>query len=77
MGVESGGDGGTRPRSEEVRRGRPSRFENEVAQIRCLFRFLVYFGGRLDTLPTIRPPTHKFVAAPLNTGERLEFVFLG
>ena len=33
------------PRSEKVRRERPlpSRFENEVAQIRCLFRFLGYF----------------------------------
>ena len=37
-------DGGTRPRSEKFRRGRLPRFENKMAQIRCLFRFLGYFG---------------------------------
>ena len=56
--VESGGGGG------EGRRGRvppvtnlggdvSSRFENEVAQIRCLFRFLGYFGGR--SAATVHP----------------------
>ena len=57
MGVEIGGEEGTRPRSEKVRRDVPSRFENEMTQIRCSFSELLgYFGGRLATLPTIRPP---------------------
>ena len=43
----------------------PSRFENEVAQIRHLFRFLWYFGGRLATCRRFVPPTQKSVATPL------------
>ena len=37
----------------------PPRFENEVAPIRYIFRFLWYFGGMLATLPAIRPPPHS------------------
>ena len=44
MGVEIGGTEGTRLRSEKVRRGRPTRFENEVAQIRCLSDFKGILG---------------------------------
>ena len=40
-------------------------FENEVAQIRCLFRFLGYFGGRLATCRRFVPSAQKSVAAPL------------
>ena len=56
MGVESGETGDRVPtvNIEQVRR-RHHGFENEVAQIRCLFRFLGYFGGGLATLLTIRP----------------------
>ena len=61
------GDGGCVPGSEKLGGGCPPRFENEVARIRCLFRFLEYFGGRLTTLPTIRPPTQKSVATTLHT----------
>ena len=32
------------PRTFENRVGGPPRFENEVAKIRCFFRFLGYFG---------------------------------
>ena len=38
---KAGGGGGAE--------GTPIRFENEVAQIRCLLRFLEYFGGKLAT----------------------------
>ena len=50
MGIESGGGvgggewRGRVPFSEKFRRGRHPRFENEVAEIRSLFRFLGYFG---------------------------------
>ena len=47
IGVESGGTEGTRPSSEKFRC--PPRFGNEGAQIRCLFRFLGYFGVRSAT----------------------------
>ena len=61
----SGGGGGPDPRTFQNRVFRPHRFENEVANIRCFFRFLGYFGGRLATLPTIDTPTQKSVATPM------------
>ena len=48
MGVESGGGGGGGDASPPVKNlggDVPSRFEDEVAQIRYLFRFSGYFGG--------------------------------
>ena len=47
MGVESGGGGaeGTHPPVTNL--GGDARFENEMAQIRSIFLFLGYFGGRL------------------------------
>ena len=51
-----GGREGTRPPATNLGGDVPSRFENEVTKIRCLFVLLGYFGGRLATLPTIRPP---------------------
>ena len=53
MGVESGGggDGGDAPPPvTNLGRDVPSRFDDEVAQIRCLFRFLGYFGDRLANI---------------------------
>ena len=50
-----GGRGG---RTFENRVGRPPRFENEVAKIRCFPIFRV-FWARLATLTTIRPPHSK------------------
>ena len=50
MGVESGGGGDWGDASPAVKKlggDVPSRSENEVAEIRCLFRFLGYFGDRL------------------------------
>ena len=41
------GDGGRVPRSEKVRRGRPPRFENDVAKIRCLRICVVFWGRRI------------------------------
>ena len=67
MGVESGGGGrrGHVPSSEKIRMGRPPRFENEVAQIWCLFPFLGYFGGRLAMPADDSSPSQKSVASPL------------
>ena len=59
------GGRGCGPAVKKLGGGRPPRFENEVAQVRCLIRFLGYFSGRLATLPTIRPRTQKSVATPL------------
>ena len=64
MGVESGGNGGRIPRSEKLGGDATPRFENEVAQIRCLFRFVGYFGGRLATLPMICPPLKNSWRSP-------------
>ena len=38
------GDGGRVPAVKRLRGNVPPDFSDEVAQIRCLFRFLVYFG---------------------------------
>ena len=68
MGVESGGRRGRIPSMNKFRRDVPSRFENEVAQIRCLFPFFGYFGGRLAMCQRFvapPPPTKKSVATPL------------
>ena len=64
MGVKSGG-GEASPPVTNLGGNAPSRFENEVAQIRCIFRFLRYFGGRLATCRRFVTPTQKSVATPL------------
>ena len=54
----------------------PTRFENEVAQIRCLFLFLEYFctGGHTADDSSPPPPTRKTVATPLAEGFSLQLV---
>ena len=61
MGVEIGGGGGedASPAVKKLVGDVHSTFENEVDQIRCLFRFWWYLWGRLVTLPTIRPSSKK------------------
>ena len=62
MGVGSGGGGGGEDASLAVERlggDVPSRFQKEVAQSRCLFLFLGYFGGRLTTCRRFVPPPHS------------------
>ena len=69
MGVKSGGGDGVDASSAVKKLGGDVsyRFKNEVAQIRCLFRILGYFGGKLATIPTIRPPHSKIRDdAPVN-----------
>ena len=61
----SGGGGGPNPRTFENRVGGPPRFENEVAKIRCFFRFLGYFGVGWPPCRRFDPPTQKSVATPL------------
>ena len=66
MGVESAVDGGdASPPVTNFVGDVSSRFEGEVAQIWCLFRFLGYFGGRLATCRRFVPSTQKSVATPL------------
>ena len=67
------GGGGPDPRTFENRAVRPPRFENEVAKIRCFFRFLGYFGVGWPPCRRFDPPTQKSVTTPLRG--RLVFVY--
>ena len=68
-GCRKRGDGGdASPPVKNLGGDVPSRFENEVAQIRRLIRFLGYFGGRLATRRRSVPTTQKSVATPLLLG---------
>ena len=58
---------GTRPPVTHSGGDVPSRFENEVAQIRCRSRFLGHFGGRLATCRRFVPHSKISVATPLGT----------
>ena len=52
----TGGSGGPDPRTFENWVVRPPRFENEVAKIRCFFRFLGYFGVGWPPCRRFDPP---------------------
>ena len=54
-----GGSGDPDPRTFENREVRPPRFENEVAKIRCFFRFLWYFGVGWPPCRRFDPPHSK------------------
>ena len=56
IGVESGLTLGTRPSQWKLRRGTSSKFENEAAQIRCLFQFFRVFGGQVGHTADDSPP---------------------
>ena len=69
MGFASGGRGHVP--AVKTLGGRPTGFESEVAQIRCLSIFRV-FWGRLATLLTISSLTQKTVATLLFVSENMQ-----